>query len=423
MTEQPALIQHRLTNGMRVVLFPDRTVPVVSVVLTYRVGSANESPGRCGFAHLFEHMMFQGSAHVGKTAHLRDIQAVGGRVSAYTTWDSTRYLNTVPSHQLPVVLWMEADRLATLPDAITQESLDNQRDVVKNERRAEVDNVPYGTAEEQLFAMALGSDHPYGHSYWGFMSDLEAATLDDVRGFFRTYYVPNNAVLVLSGDFDVTEAMELVERYFGPIPPGPDSLPVDGALPLRLDAPIRIERPDDAPVPRLFMACRIAPFGSDAWDVADMAVSVLNWGRAARLQRRLVRELRIADEVEAAAYELASGVSLLEVDVGPAEGVEPAVIDAALAEELDRLATDPPTDEELRRLQIGRATAYAVGRQDRESRAERIGLYATMLNEPERYGQEEARDLAVTSEQIAEFARGPLSAANRVSLWLMPSDG
>ncbi|HEX3219911.1 MAG TPA: pitrilysin family protein [Candidatus Limnocylindria bacterium] len=423
MTEQAPLTQHRLANGLRVLLAQDRTVPVVSAALTYRVGSANEAPGRSGFAHLFEHMMFQGSANVGRTAHLRDIQAIGGRVSAFTTWDTTKYLNTVPSHQLPVVLWMEADRMATLADSISQESLDNQREVVKNERRSEVDNMPYGGAEEQLFAMALGDDHPYGHSYWGLMSDLEAATVDDVRAFFRTYYVPNNVELVLAGDFEADAALALVEQYFGFIPAGPAPRAPDGSLPLQVDQPMHVIRAHDVPAPRLFMACRIAPFGSDAWDVADMAVSVLNWGRAARLQTRLVRELRIADEVEAAAYELANGVSLVEIDVAPVDGVEPATIDAALSEELDRLAADPPSEEELRRVRVGRATSYAVGNQDRESRADRIGFYAAMLDEPERYGQEEARDLAVTSEAIAAFARDRLSAPNRVSLWLLPSEG
>jgi zinc protease len=423
MPEQPALIHHRLANGLRIVLAPDQRVPLVSVCLTYRVGSANEAPGKSGFAHLFEHMMFQGSANVGKTVHLRDIQAVGGRVDATTTWDSTKYQDTVPSHQLPVALWMEADRLATLADSITRESLDMQREVVKNERRSTVDNVPYGTAEEQLFAMVLGENHPYAHPYWGWMPDLEAATLDDVRAFFRTYYVPNNVVLVLAGDFEVDAALELVRKYFEPIPAGPQPKAVDGSLPLKLEQPMRVERPDDVPTPRLFMACRIAPWGSDGWDVADMTVATLNWGRAARLQRRLIRELRVADEVEAAAYVLASGVSLLEIDVVPADGVEPAVVDAALAEELDRLATDPPDKDELDRVRIGRATTFAVTLEDREALAAQIGLYAAMLDAPERFGQQVARDLAVTSEAIADFARGPLSAPNRASLWLLPSDG
>ena len=421
MTVQSALVRHRLANGLRVVLLPDPQVPVVSLAVNYAVGSAHERPGRTGFAHLFEHMMFQGSANVGKTEHLRDVQSMGGMANAYTTWDSTHYINTVPSHQLPVVLWMEADRMATLADAITQESLDNQCEVVKNERRARVDNVPYGSAEEQLFSMALPPGHPYGHTVWGLMADLEAASLDDVRQFFAAFYVPNNAVVVLTGDFEPREALELVDRYFGPIAGGPDPQPLGGAVPLELDGAIRAEKADEVPTPRLFMACRVEPFGTEAWDVADVAVDVLNRGRAARLQRRLIRELRLADEVDAAVYLLAGGVSLLEIDVGAAEGVEPSAIDAALAEELDRLATEPPDADEMHRVRVGRATGNAVMMQSQEARAGRIGTYASVLDEPERFGQEEERDLVVTAEKIADFARGPLSAANRVSLWYLPS--
>jgi predicted Zn-dependent peptidase len=422
MTVQPPLVQHRLANGLWVVMAQDSRVPVVSASLTYRVGSANEEPGKSGYAHLFEHMMFQGSANVGRTAHLRDIQALGGRVAATTTWDTTNYLNTVPSHQLPVVLWMEADRMGTLSGALSQESLENQVEVVKNERRASVDNVPYGGVEDELFLMALGKEHPYSHPYWGWMPELEAATLDDIRSFFGTYYAPNNAVLVLSGDFDVDGALAMVEDYFGSIPSGPTAPPVDGEVPLSLDRPVDGQKHDEVPAPKLFTAYRIAPFGSTGWDVADITVAVLTWGRASRLPRRLVRELRVADEVEAAAYELAHGVSLLEIDVVPVDGVEPAQIEAVLAEELQRLASEPPDEEEMRRIRNSRATAFASSWQDHESRTARIGLYAAMFDEPERFGHEVARDQAVTSDAVAEFARDRLSPSNRVSLWVLPSE-
>jgi predicted Zn-dependent peptidase len=423
MTDSATLLRHRLANGLRVVLAPDPEVPVASAVLFYGVGSAYERPGRTGFAHLFEHMMFQGSANVGKTQHMRDIQAIGGVSNAYTNWDSTTYVNTVPSNELPLVLWMEADRMATLADVITRETLDNQCEVVKNERRDRVDNVPYGDAEELLFEAILPDGHPYAHSRLGAMSDLDAASLDDVRAFYRTFYVPNNAVLAIAGDLEADAVLEQVERYFGEIPAGPDPHPVPGAIPLTIDAPMRLEHRAEVPSPRLYTACRIEPFGTDGWDLADLISELLYVGRASRLRRRLIRELRLATEVDAYAYELAGGVSLLEVDVWAADGVEPDVIDAALANELERLATEPPGEDELQRVRTQRATTRAAARQYRESRAERIGLYACVFDEPERFGQEDERDLAATGERIAEFARGPLSAENRVSLWYLPAEG
>lgn len=422
MSLQPEIRRHRLQNGMRVVTAPDPRVPVAGVSLTYGVGSAHEAPRRTGFAHLFEHMMFAGSANVGETEHLRLIESVGGWATAYTSWDHTVYLDTVPSHQLPLALWMEADRMATLAEAISQNSLDNQIDVVKNERRANVDNVPYGPAEDDLFAMAFPAGHPYAHSMWGSMEDLGAARLDEVRSFFRTFYVPNNGVLVLVGDFEVEPALEMVDRYFGAIPSGPDGAPLAGGLALDLTAPIRREHhAADIPIPRLFVACRIPPFGTDAWDVPDFVGDLLISGRASRLQRRLVRELRVADAVDAATYLLTGGVSLLEIDVTASEGTHPAAVEAALAAELNRLADEPPDDRELSRVCLRRATIHAVTMQASDERAERIGMYASLLDEPERFGQEGARDQVITADAIADFARGPLSARNRVSLWYLPS--
>jgi zinc protease len=422
MSLQPEIRRHRLPNGLRIITAPDPRVPVVGLSLTYGVGSAHEATGRSGFAHLFEHMMFQGSANVAETEHLRIIESVGGWATAYTSWDHTVYLDTVPSHQLPLVLWMESDRLATLADAISQDSLDNQIAVVQNERRANVDNVPYGTAEEDLFAMAFPAGHPYAHSTWGSMKDLEAASLDEVRAFFKAFYVPNNAVLVLVGDFEVEPALEMVDQCFGPIASGPEPVPIDGALPLDLASPIRREHSTaEVPIPRLFVACRVPPFGTNAWDVPDFVGDLLVSGRASRLQRRLVRELRVADAVEAATYLLIGGLSLLEIDVTASEGTEPAAVEAALAAELDRLADEPPDDQELARVCLRRATIHAVTMQGSDERAERIGMYTCLLDEPERFGQEGARDLAVTAESIADFARGPLSAPNRVSLWYLPS--
>src|ERR671924_408890 len=207
--------RHRLANGLRVVLSPDMSAPVVAVNLWYDVGSRNERAGRTGFAHLFEHMMFQGSANVPETAHFALIEQAGGSLNGSTWLDRTNYYETLPAHYLELGLWLESDRLGWLLPAMTQQKLDNQRDVVKNERRWRVDNQPYGDWDERLQAMVYPPDHPYHHSVIGSMQDLDAASLQDVEQFFRTYYAPNNAVLSLVGDFEATRALELIERYFG----------------------------------------------------------------------------------------------------------------------------------------------------------------------------------------------------------------
>ncbi len=213
--------RHRLANGLDVVLHPDRALPLVAVNLWYHVGSKNERPGRTGFAHLFEHMLFQGSAHVGTNDHFRHLQRIGGVANGSTWYDRTNYYETVPAQELELALWLESDRMGFLLPALDQAKLDNQRDVVMNERRQRVDNQPYGRPYERLFELLVPSDHPYHWPVIGTMEDIAAATLDDVRAFFRTWYVPNNAVLTIAGDFEPAAALDRVERWFGEIPAGP----------------------------------------------------------------------------------------------------------------------------------------------------------------------------------------------------------
>ncbi|MFI5241795.1 MAG: M16 family metallopeptidase, partial [Gemmatimonadales bacterium] len=210
----------RLANGLFVTLSEDHTAPIVAVNLWYHVGSANERAGRTGFAHLFEHMLFQGSAHVGANEHFEIVQRAGGTLNGSTWLDRTNYFETVPSNQLAVALWLEADRMGQLLPAMTQQKLDTQRDVVKNERRWSVDNQPYGTWWERLPALSFPPEHPFHHSLIGSMEDLSEASLEDVAQFFATYYTPDNAVLSIAGDFDPAEARAMVEQYFGGIPRG-----------------------------------------------------------------------------------------------------------------------------------------------------------------------------------------------------------
>ena len=214
--------QRTLPNGLRVIVAPDRLAPVVAINLWYDVGSKHEVKGKTGFAHLFEHFMFQGSRHVAKAEHMALIQGAGGINNATTFFDRTNYFETLPSHQLELGLWLEADRMATLLDALSQENLDNQREVVKNEKRQSYDNRPYGSFYEKLMATVFAEGHPYHHTPIGSMEDLDAASLDDVIAFFKTWYAPNNAVLTIAGDVDEEPAFAAAERFCGPIPANPD---------------------------------------------------------------------------------------------------------------------------------------------------------------------------------------------------------
>src|SRR5688572_8881536 len=215
------LQEHRLANGLRVVLNPDPALPLVAVNLWYHVGSRNETRGRTGFAHLFEHMLFQGSQHVGTNDHFRLVQQVGGVANGSTWYDRTNYYETLPSSHLELGLWLESDRMGFLLPAMSAEKLETQRQVVMNERRQRVDNQPYGRAFERLNELLFPADHPYHWPVIGYMEDIAAATLEDVEAFFRTWYTPDNAVLTLAGDLDPEPALALVERWFGGLPPGP----------------------------------------------------------------------------------------------------------------------------------------------------------------------------------------------------------
>src|SRR5262245_29949634 len=245
----------QLDNGLFVSLSEDHTAPIVAVNLWYHVGSANERAGRTGFAHLFEHMLFQGSADVAANEHFELVQRAGGTLNGSTWLDRTNYYETVPSNQLELVLWLEANRMGKLLPAMTQQKLDTQRDVVKNERRWSMDNQPYGTWWEKLPALCFPPEHPFHHSLIGSMLDLDAASLDDVRQFFETYYTPENAVLTIAGDFDPGQARRWVEQYFAPVARGKvrPRLPDTSLAPL-FGAWKREVVPDNVMLPRLFLA-------------------------------------------------------------------------------------------------------------------------------------------------------------------------
>ncbi|MGH7656577.1 MAG: M16 family metallopeptidase, partial [Gemmatimonadaceae bacterium] len=267
---------YRLPNGLFVTLSEDHSAPIVAVNLWYHVGSANERDGRTGFAHLFEHMLFQGSEHVGANEHFELVQRAGGTLNGSTWLDRTNYFETVPSNELAVALWLEADRMGALLPAMTQQKLDTQRDVVMNERRWSVDNQPYGTWWEKLPALTYPDPHPFHHSLIGSFDDLNAASLEDIAHFFATYYTPDNAVLTIAGDFDPREARELVRSYFESIPRGAGKPPLpDMSLPATFGGTLREVVKDDVSLPRLYLAFRSPAFGSSEYYAASVAGAIL----------------------------------------------------------------------------------------------------------------------------------------------------
>ncbi len=412
-----------LDNGLRVVLSRDPRAPLVAVNLWYDVGSKHEKPGKTGFAHLFEHMMFQGSANVEKGQHFSLVQAAGGTLNASTWLDRTNYFETLPGHELELALWLEADRMASLLPAMTQEKLDNQRDVVKNERRWSVDNQPYGVVGREHAGARLPRVHPYHHSTIGSMEDLSAASLEDVGEFFSTYYAPNNAVLTVAGDFETDAAMTMIERHFGPIPANPAlPPPPDMSVEPLLGQELRETVPDQVPLPRIYLAHRTPPFGTDAFDALDVAADILGSGRASRLYAALVRTQRLAQDVSVFVFPIVGGASMFALWVTARPGVTTEALEAATLAEIDRLATDGPTEADLERVRNLHAAHFAGGLERISERADRLSMYTCLFDEPERINSELERREAVDAGRVMVALRDSVRPDNRVVLTFVPAE-
>jgi predicted Zn-dependent peptidase len=416
--------ERRLGNGLRVIVAPDRVAPVVAINVWYDVGSKHEQPGRTGFAHLFEHFMFQGSRHVAKAEHMAIVQGAGGVTNATTYFDRTNYFETLPAHQLKLGLWLEADRMATLLDALSQENLDNQRDVVKNEKRQSYDNRPYGTFYEKLMAAVFPAGHPYHHTPIGSMEDLDAASLDDVITFFRTWYAPNNAVLTIAGDVDEGPAFEAAERYFGPIPPNP-GLPTFTAPAIEpvIGAEVREVVPDAVPLERVHLGFRIPAYGTADFDALEVATHILAGGRGSRLYRRLVRDERVAQDVGLFCLPLVGGASILAGWVTARPEASAEVCERMALEELERMAAHAVTEDELTRARALIETAELSALSRMEEVADRLSMFATYFDRPELVNEQLARYLAVDAEAIRSAVAGAFRPDNRVVLTYVPREG
>jgi len=412
--------RHRLDNGLKVVLSPDRSVPVVATNIWYGVGSRNEVVGKTGFAHLFEHMMFQGSEHVPKNKHFELIERVGGTLNATTWFDRTNYFETVPSNDLELALWLESDRMGWMLPAMTQEKLDNQRDVVKNEKRQRYDNQPYGDWDERLQKLMYPEGHPYRHTVIGSMEDIDAATLDDVGSFFKTFYVPNNAVLTIAGDVDPDKALEQVKRYFGDIEPGAPipALPGNPEVDRVLGSTVRDHVVADVPLPRVILAFRIPPYSSPDFAVAEVSRALLGSGRASRLYKRLVRERRVAKGVVTYAFPLLTGASMLLVWATGYPGSDPAALEVAMLEELEAL--EGAQQSEIDRAIALTETDLVRGLERVAERADLLSMFDLYFDDPGRLNRELDRLRAVSLDQIRDFVGERFGADNRAVLVYEP---
>ncbi len=412
--------KYELANGLDVILYEDHTIPVVSVNIWYHVGSGNEKPGRSGFAHLFEHMMFQGSEHH-DGEYSEPLQKIGGRINGSTNTDRTNYWQNVPSNYLELVLWLESDRMGFLLPAMTQEKLDNQRDVVKNERRQNYENRPYGKWNPLLAEMLFPANHPYSWPTIGYMEDLSAASLEDVSEFFKSYYTPNNASIVIAGDIDPAKTKQLVEKYFGSIPPGP-AVERIGTWSPELQQPVTVVSEDDVKLPRLYYAWHAPGFFKPGDAEFDLLASILTSGKTSRLYKSLVYEQEIAQDVTAFQWSRDMG-SIFVVWVTAREGHSLDEIQQALDTELYKVMHDGINRDELEDARTAWEASF-VRRLDRVGGfggiADRLNSYNRYLGDPGMFEWDMQRYSKARVKDVLEYARRHLSPDKRATLRIVP---
>ncbi len=408
-----------LKNGLRVIMHEDHSTPIVAVNVWYHVGSKNEVTGRTGFAHLFEHMMFQGSKNY-DADYFTPLQEAGANINGSTTSDRTNYYEVVPSNFLELAMFMEADRMGGLLDAMTQEKLNNQRDVVKNERRQRYDNQPYGTAGEKIGEIMFPKGHPYNWSVIGSLDDLSAASLEDVKGFFRQYYVPNNASLVIAGDFDPKQAQTWAEKYFGSIAKGGDITRPNPARP-KLEKETRVTVEDAVPLPRAYMVWHSVPQGDKDEAALDMLGGILSNGRGSRLQSNLVYEKKLAQNIGASngSREVA-GTFQITATASPNKTLEE--IEKEVNIEIERIQKTPPAADELSRSlnQIEAGTIF--GLQNILGKADALNSNAVFYGKPDLFQKQLDEYRAVTPADIQRVAKTYLTK-NRLVMSFVPRKG
>jgi zinc protease len=414
------LEEYELGNGLRVVLNEDHSAPLVAINLWYHVGSKNERPGRTGFAHLFEHMLFSGSEHVGNNEHFRHIQSVGGVLNGTTFFDRTNYFETLPSNYLALGLWLESDRMGFFLPALTQEKLDIQREVVKEERRQRYDNVPYGTAFERLLHLAYDPDYSYHWPTIGSMEDLGAASLDDIRDFFATWYRPDNCVLTIVGDFAPDEAKRLVEQYFGDIAPGGEfpqfdleRKPMTGERREVFSSPVQL--------PRVYRLYHLPRMGTPDWVAGDLLSTILGSDKASRLDRVLVHEKQIAQDV--GVYTLPTeSTGMIMLQATAKEGVDIGEIERTIDEEIAKVVSGGIHDDELQRAKTRAEVDHAHQLENYDARADLIGMLATYFSDPHMANNWLEPYVAATTADLQRVAAQYLVPENRVTSVFVPEE-
>ena len=414
--------KYTLPNGLVVILSEDHRLPLVSTNIWYHVGPANELPGRTGFAHLFEHMMFEGSKHVHGNGHIRFLEAAGASdLNGTTDFDRTNYFETLPSNQLELALWLESDRMGYLPDLLDQASLTNQQDVVRNERRQSIENSPYGIVEEAMFHTLFPKAHPYYADVMGSHADIQAAKVEDVRNFFKLYYAPNNASLAIVGDFDSAKAKQLVEKYFGPLKRGAQ-VPKIAAVTPPITAERRVVVHDQVELPRVYEAWLTSPIFKPGDALADLSSDILGGGKSSRLYKKLVYEKQIALDVSVSQNSLTLG-SIFQVAVTARPSHTAQEIEKAIDEEMATFRKDGPTPAELERAQNGVETRMIQGLQRLGGFggiADRLNQYNHYLGTPDYLAQDLARYRNATVDSIRKFAQEQLKPNARVVVYGIP---
>jgi zinc protease len=409
--------QYTMNNGMTVILHQDHSTPVAALVMMYHVGSKNEKPGRTGFAHLFEHVMFKGSAHVADGEHFKLLQEIGANINGSTSQDRTNYFEVVPSNYLELAIYLESDRMGFLLDAVNQAKLDNQRDVVKNERRQRVDNQPYGQAEEKILKALYPPDHPYSWSVIGSMEDLSAAALEDVKGFFRTYYAPNNACLVIAGNFDPKLAREWIEKYFGSFPRG-NAFERPKPVPVALVADNRMVYEDKVQLPRLYLTWPSARGNTREDAVLSVLSDILTSGKNSRLYKSLVYEKQTAQSVRCS-QDGSEIAGQLEIQVTAKPGKTLAEMETSVNEEITKLLKDGVTPREIETSVNNTESQLINGVTTAFGKANSLATYFTLTGDAGNLNRELERYKGITPEEVVKQAKMVLSS-HKVVLSIVP---
>jgi predicted Zn-dependent peptidase len=418
---RPPKLQYQTTtlpNGLRVILSEDHSTPIVHVSVWYHVGSKNERAGRTGFAHLFEHMMFKGSKNVEPEAHTSIVAGVGGRSNAYTTEDETVFWQTLPAQYLPLVLWMEADRMATL--RVDDEAFKREREVVKEERRMRIENQPYGRLNEIIYEHAF-TTHPYGHPTIGSMADLEAASIQDVRDFHATYYVPENAVLTIVGDFDMPQALQLVSQYFGRVPKAAKPVPRDIPKEPAQTKERRVTVEEAWPLPAVVVAYHVTYDGHPDSYPLHITAKILSDGQSSRITRELVYNKRLA-LTALGSGNITEDPNLFYAVAIVQPGHTPREAEQALIAEFDKLKQEAVTPNELQRAKNQFARDYILMRETNQDKALQLAHAAVIHNDITTADGEFDIFTGVTQADVQRVARTYFNESNRTVLYILPKN-